>query len=103
MFTGDLKPDLQITLSSAPGGVNIDDALAVRIIGKRGNTIVFDRAPSDTSVVGETSVVTMEWQVGDTAATGRIDLEVEVMWPGAKPQTFRPSAGVDIKPDFDLA
>lgn len=62
--------------------------------------IVFDRVPTFV-VVGATSVVAMQWEAGDTATIGRIDVEVEVMWPGNKPQTFRPATGVTIAEDFD--
>lgn len=102
MYTGDLEPDLEVTLSSRDGAVDISTASSVRVIGRRGSTIIFDRAPSDTDVVGDTSVVTMEWQAGDTATKGRIQVEVEVTWPGMRPQTFRAAGGVDVLADFDL-
>ena len=41
----------------------------------------------------------MEWQSGDTDERGRIQIEVEVTWPGARTQTFRADGGVDIKTD----
>lgn len=100
MYTGDLKPDLKITLS-ASDPVNIDDAVSVRIIGERDGEIVIDRAPTSTEVVGDTSIVTMLWVDGDTDVPGTIAFEVEVIWPGPRPQTFRPRNGVTIAPDFD--
>lgn len=103
MYTGDLEPDLEVTLSSANAAVDVSTATSVRIIGRRGLDIVFDRAPTTTEVVGDTSVVTMEWQDGDTDLKGRIQIEVEVTWPGIRPQTFRANGGVDILTDFDLA
>jgi hypothetical protein len=101
MYTGDLEPDLQVTLSSADGPVDITTASSVRVIGKRDDTIIFDRAPDATDIVGDTSVVTMEWVDGDTDDIGRITVEVEVLWPGVRPQTFRANGGVDVLRDFD--
>jgi hypothetical protein len=103
MYTGDLEPDLKVTLSSATEAVDITTASSVRIIGRRGLDIIFDRAPTDTIIDGDTSVVTMEWGAGDTDERGRIQIEVEVTWPGTRPQTFRADGGVDILTDFDLA
>lgn len=105
MFTGDRKPDLVITLSDGDpdGWVDIGDALSIRIIGRRTTEIVFDRSPTSSTVVDTTSVLTMEWQVGDTDVPGRMQIEVEVAWPGGKLQTFRPSSTVDVVKDFDLS
>lgn len=102
MYTGDLKPDLQVTCS-ADEPVDLDDAVSVRIIGRRDDTIVFDSTPDTQTVVGDTTVVTRLWQAGDTAETGLIQIEVEATWPGNKKQTFRANGGVDIHRDFDAA
>ena len=101
MYTGDLEPDLEVTLASSGGAVDITTAVSVRVIGRRGEDIIFDRAPSSTAVVGQTSVVTMSWVDGDTDDIGRIQIEVEVTWPGTRPQTFRADGGVDVRRDFD--
>lgn len=102
MGTGDLKPDLEVTLSSPDEVVDTSTAASIRIIGKQDGEILFDRAPTSDTQVDDTSVVTMEWQAGDTDEPGRITIEVEVTWPGTKPQTFRASGGVDLFRDFDL-
>lgn len=101
MFTGDLKPDLMVTLSNPDAVVDISTASSVRIIGRRGDHVVFDRPPDDSDITDDTSVVTMYWVDGDTDQIGRIQIEVEVTWPGLKPQTFRADGGVDIRSDFD--
>jgi hypothetical protein len=103
MYTGDLEPDLEVELSSPDEIVNVSTATSVRILGKRRGDVIFDRAPTDTDIVGDKSVVKMEWQTGDTDEQGRIQIEVEVTWPGARPQTFRADGGVDVLTDFDLA
>lgn len=100
MYTGDLKPDLKVILSAAEP-VDATTASDVRILGQRDDVVIFDREPASVAVDGDTSVVTMVWESGDTDQRGRIGIEVEVMWSGSKPQTFRADGGVDIFDDFD--
>lgn len=102
MYTGDLEPDLEVELSSTDDDVDVSTATSVRILGKRRGELIFDRPPSDTEVVDGKSVVTMVWQAGDTDEVGQIQIEVEVTWPGVRPQTFRCGGGVMIARDFDL-
>jgi hypothetical protein len=101
MYTGDLKPDLDVVLSNPDSPVDVSSASNIRIMGRRGDTLLFDRSPDETDTTGDTSVVTMYWVDGDTDTIGRIQIEVEVTWPGLKPQTFRADGGVDIHSDFD--
>lgn len=111
MYTGDLKPDYVVELSDVdPDGavtdVDLSAALSVRVIGVLTipnidpalTTVapLFDRVAS--SATG--NVVTMFWEVADTAVAGLISTEVEVMWPGSKPQTFRPPELVQVLEDF---
>lgn len=97
MYRGDLKPDLTITCSDDGQPVDLTTAVGVRVIGVRGSIVAFDR----TVTGGADGVVTMEWQAEDTATPGRLLVEVEVMWPGSKPQTFRPASNaVDIVADY---
>lgn len=102
-FTGDLEPPLLIELSAPDAAVDISTATAVRVIGRDATrNIIFDRPPTDVDVVGDTSLVTMNLQTGDTDARGLVQVEVEVMWPGARPQTFRPFDALDVVDDFDI-
>lgn len=99
MYTNDLKPDLVITLSGSDP-VDLTLATDVKIIGTRLGKPLFTRDPDVAPVVdGDTSVVTMYWQTGDTARVGTIDIEVEVTWPGDKKQTYRAARGVKVNPD----
>lgn len=102
MFTGDLKPDLSITLS-ADSAVDARDALSIRVIGTRGATILFDRPiqPADVTFTGGKSYFVMEWQAGDTDRPGLINGQVEVMWPGDKPQTFPFNTTIEVTRDAD--
>lgn len=106
MFTGDLLPKLQITLSAKrPDGtvvpVDITAAISNRLIGRRGTTIVIDTTTINVSVVGNTSVVEYQWVSGDTADPGRIEFEVESTFAAGK-QTF-PRVYEDVIEDADRA
>ena len=102
MFTGDLKPDLIVTLSGDTP-VDATDAESVRIIGKRNGEVVIDEAvdPGNIEVVGDTSTVLYQWQAGETDTPGYIEIEVELSWPGARKQTFRADSKVAVVTDFD--
>lgn len=108
MYTGDLKPDYVVELSdlNADGVADPDFDLSlateVRVVGKillpnaDSSVPLFNRAA--TGVNGAT--VTMFWEASDTSRVGLISTEVEVMWPGSKPQTFRPAELVQVLQDF---
>lgn len=96
MFRGDKKPDLVITCSDNGAVVNLTAATSIRLIGVSNGVVVIDAAVSGTA----TGVVTYVWQTVDTATVRTIKVEVEVTWPGAKKQTFRPGDAVQIVPDY---
>jgi len=103
IYTGDLLPPLKITLKDSEVDVNLDQATSVRVLGRRNGELIFDRTGDDISWVhdGAISVVTMPWQAGDTDEAGMIEPEVEVTWPGPKPQTFRPPTAVHVAATLD--
>lgn len=87
---GDLLPQWRATLFDGdpkPGNeVDLSPATAVVIIGVLDGVRIIDRRAATTfNASGE---VTMDWQAADTDTPGVIAFEVEVMWPGGKPQTF---------------
>lgn len=108
MFTGDLKPDYkaEITdlLPDETPDPDFDLSLAseVRVIGKLLLPDTDEPVPLFNRQAASVSggVVTMLWEVGDTKRPGLISTEVEVMWPGSKPQTFRPAELVQVLQDF---
>lgn len=97
MFRGDLKPDLRIALTDGGTAVDLTTATAVKVIGQLDGSPLFSRAADSATADG---VVTMSWQSADTATTGQIAVEVEVTWPGSKPQTFRPPEVIHVLADF---
>lgn len=108
LYTGDLDPALQITLRDEAGGVldATDPSVGIRIIGKRLGVPVFEHEPTSRTLVGENTLLVMEWEEGDTAEPGRIKIEVEVTWPdleipGGRPQTFVGDKPIQILKDAD--
>ncbi len=80
--------------------MNLASATAVRVIGKRGVTSAFiDGNPTRDNTAGK---VTHTWLAAETAAAGRIAVEVEVTWPGGAIQTFPPGSylAVDVVDDL---
>jgi hypothetical protein len=88
---GDLLPQWKVTLFDgepvAGNEVDLSPATGVVIIAKKEDGSVLINRRAATSFNGS-GVVTMDWQAADTVAAGVLAFEVEVMWPGAKPQTF---------------
>lgn len=107
MFTGDLKPDLRLVLSSQLDGINVGDALDVKIVAKDESTdeVLFSRTPSSQSVEGTgseaVSTLTMEWQPSDTAKPRVMLIEVEITWPPDKVQTLLAVQNVTVRADFN--
>ncbi len=97
---GDTKPDLVIGLTDNGLAVDLSTAVAVRVIAQRGGATLFiDTAPTLAALTG---VVTHLWTATQTAAVGRIFIEVEVTWGDNSVQTF-PDRGyltVDVVPDL---
>lgn len=104
IYTGDLEHDLEVEIGPARAGdpaVDLTAATAIRVIGTHNGTLLFDRAPTSTVVDGDSTVVTMAFQAGDTDLIGRIRIEIEATWPVGRPQTFVPDGGVDVRRDYD--
>lgn len=113
MYQGDLKPDFSTLLEdveldkdgeevSRTPVADLGVADEVRLIGVitapgQQQAPLFDR---EVSTVDGDGNVTMEWEDGDTDTVGLIQTEVEVMWPGQKPQTYRTAELIRILPDL---
>jgi len=91
MKQDDLLPTMTITCLDDTTPVNLTTASSIAIKGKQGGTLVFSKA-----VTGNASgEVVLVWSGTDTATAGQLYVEVEVTWPGAKPQTF-PASGYQL-------
>lgn len=96
MRRGDLKPDLIIDLTDEGLVMPTTTASSISVVGAQNGAFLFKRpAVSDAD-----GMVRMEWTAPDTDTPGTIVVEVELVWPGAKPQTIRPDGVVKIYPDL---
>ena len=86
---GDLEPPLVVDVTGSTGDLN--GVGSWRIIGKIGALPVVDAPPDNVVVNSPTSAtLTYEWVAGDTDVVGEMSVEAEAMWPGDRPQTFKP-------------
>ena len=86
---GDLEPPLIIDVSGSTGDLNGVDSW--RVIGKQAGVIVFsDPNPGVVVHTPTTATITHEWVAGETDHAGDMVIETEAMWPGNRPQTFKP-------------
>ena len=72
VYRRDLKPDLTITCTDNGTPVNLTTTTAQRIIGKKDGAVLFDRAPTSSTLAS--GVVTMLWQTADLATSGEIQV-----------------------------
>jgi hypothetical protein len=96
MRRGDLKPDLVLDILDQGVPVDFTTATAIKVLGWK-NGVLFING---TGTSPEPGVVKRLWTAPDTAVPGTITFEVEAMWPGGKPQTFRAKNKVVIYPDL---
>lgn len=81
---GDLLPAWTVTLTDGGAAVNLTTASSITVKGYKPDGTTFSRA-----VTGDANgVITMAWLATDTENVGDLLTEVEVIWPGSKPQTF---------------
>lgn len=87
MKQNDLKPYLVLKLLDGDVVADLTTALAVRFLMRSPDGSLKVNAPMTVTDAVE-GLVTYVWQLGDTNTLSNYKAEVEVMWPGSKPQTF---------------
>lgn len=98
MKRGDTLPALRATLTDDGAPVDLTAATTIRVLLRRGSTLVINRVVTGT----DQGVVTMPWQTGDTAIAGILRGEVEVTWPDGKVQTWPPTDTFTVEISADL-
>jgi hypothetical protein len=106
----DLYPPLEVYCTNGvdsdtgePVPVDLTTATAVKVIAWRSNVLLFNRSVGvPTGPDALAGKVTMAWQAADVDTWADLYVEVEVTWPGAKPQTFPPEGWlvVHVVPDL---
>lgn len=104
MVRGSLKPDLEIVCADDAGEADWASLSAsdVAFIAYQNDQLLFDVPADSITVAPDGNSITARhiWDAGETAAVGRIWVEVEVDWGTSRTQTF-PNDGplrLDIVP-----
>lgn len=84
----DLEPPLSGTVKDGAKGVDLTSATSVTAHIQKPNGVVFSRPVTRLDQVLTRGSWTMAWQTGDLNVPGRYSAEIEVVWPGVRPQTF---------------
>lgn len=97
---GDLEPPLEISCTRDGTSVDLTNADSVHVVlahSVSGETPV--RREASGTADGK---VVMAWQAEDTDVVGIINVEVEVTWPGGRPETFPDDdyLAVEVVPDL---
>lgn len=103
MFTGDLEPTLSMTLKDKTGAPLDASGADIIMVGirKRDGVEVFNGPPATQTLVDGATLVTRPWEAGETELPGRVIIWARVIWPGNRPQTFRPMASINILPAYN--
>jgi len=88
----DLEPSLRVQLLDGTSPITtLDDADSMRILirnRKLGLKVDQPVTPVSPQTGDNIGWVEYAWVLGDTDTAGEFNAEVEVTWPGARPQTF---------------
>lgn len=101
----DLEPSLVLQLLSDAVPVNLTQATgAIFLMSSRktGLKATGTMTIADQTVADDIGVVTYSWQAGDTDTVGEYTAEVQVTWPGNKPQTFPANQYFTVSVQKDL-
>lgn len=105
---GDLRPHYRVQLlqtdpnsnSGAFVPVDLTGAVSVKFLMKQGNSVKVTSAATFLDQVN--GIVEYAWTSADTDTAGDFNVEFEVMWPLAQPQTFPSSGYFTCKINLDL-
>lgn len=101
----DLRPDLRVRLLDEDVAVDLTGAAsALFLMRNRRSGLKISAAMTilDQTQDATKGVVSYSWQAGDTAIHGDFQGEVQVTWPGSKPQTFPANGYITVSIGKDL-
>lgn len=100
MKRGDLAPELRVQVTSDDLTLTPEALTGANIMGRLDGTVIFNRPAATITAVPGGVEVTMAFEAADTDEAGPVDIEVELIWPGNKPQTIRTGNILLITPDI---
>lgn len=95
----DLFPSLQATLSDDNGPIDLSTATGVKLLMRTGGTLV---SGACTIVDARNGIVRYDWARGDTDTVGEYNVEFEITWPTALPETVPNDGYNSIEIQADL-
>ena len=98
MKRGDLMPPLRGTCLDGTDPVDLSTASAINVVAYTDGATLFKRLVTG----GSDGRWQMLWVAGDTDHAGDLLLEVEVTWPGNRPQTFPADGYETVRVEMDL-
>lgn len=94
---GNLAPPLEITVTDDGVPIDLTEATSVTVAGVMDGEKIIDRPATSVTELG---IVTLDFLPADTLNPGIIVLEVEIMWPGNKPQAVPVTGRLIVEPDL---
>lgn len=100
----DLLPDLVLTVSDGDTPVDLSAAGSAKLIlsNRAGILVEASLEIADQEDEDNWGQVRYVWQAGDTDTVGSYNMEVEVLWAGARPQTFPDKGYLKLAVNKDL-
>ena len=85
---GDLEPAMSGTVLNGTTPVDLTTATAVMAHIRRSDGTTISRAVTLGNQVTLPGTWSLAWVTGDLTNAGGYQVELEITWPGARPQTF---------------
>lgn len=104
MKAHDLEPSFEVQLLDGTIPVDLTSVVSALFLMKtrKGIKVAGLMTIPDQSILMNVGIVRYDWVSGDTDTPGTFTAEVQVTWPGGRPQTFPASRYVTIQIDKDL-
>lgn len=100
----DLEPSLEVQLLDGLTPIDLTSATDVLFIMKnrKGIKATGSMTIADQTILDNRGLARYDWSLGDTDTSGQYNAEVQVTWPGPRPQTFPADAYmlVDVQKDL---
>jgi hypothetical protein len=104
MKQNDLEPSLELQLLDGSTPIDLTSVVDVLFLMKarRALKATGSMTVADQTILGNTGIVRYDWTQGDTDTVGQFNAEVQVIWPGLRPQTFPANSYITVDIQKDL-
>jgi hypothetical protein len=100
----DLEPSFEVQLLDGTTPVDLTSVMAILFLmrSRKGLKAVGPMTVADQSMLDNVGICRYDWVLGDTDTTGTYNVEVQVTWPNARPQTFPANQYITVDIQKDL-